>query len=62
MSLYFPSEDDGSWETVAPRTLGWNTAALDEVLAYAEQHHSNQVVILEAGRCRKYPNHHRRAQ
>jgi CubicO group peptidase (beta-lactamase class C family) len=47
--LYFPPSD-GPWERVAPEELGWDVAALERTLEFAENHNSSGVVILHRGR------------
>ena len=37
--LYFPDTDD-AWARVTPQELGWDSRALDEVLAFLEERHS----------------------
>jgi CubicO group peptidase (beta-lactamase class C family) len=47
-SLYFPAKDE--WETVSPKSLGLNTAALDTALDFAMERKSSSVIILHRGR------------
>jgi CubicO group peptidase (beta-lactamase class C family) len=48
-SLYFPNAS-GPWETVSPQSAGWDSHALDDALAYAQQMNSSGVVIAYNGR------------
>jgi len=50
MDLYYPPADDRAWQGVDPRALGWNAGALDEMLAFARDHDTDQLVIVEDGR------------
>jgi len=47
--LYFP-HDQGEWETVEPKQVGWDGAKLQETLDYAGDNQSSGVVILYRGR------------
>jgi hypothetical protein len=47
--LYFPPAGE-NWATVTPESLGWNTAALDEVYRYLESCHSKSFIILKDGK------------
>jgi CubicO group peptidase (beta-lactamase class C family) len=47
--LYFPNAS-GPWETVSPEGAGWDSRALDDVFAYAQQMNSSGVVIAYNGR------------
>ncbi len=48
--MYFPPLTGDDWETVAPAAVGWNEAALDDALRFAEVEHSTAVVILQRGK------------
>ena len=48
-SLYFPGAG-GPWETVPPQSAGWDSHALEDALAYAQQVNSSGVVIAHDGR------------
>lgn len=47
--LYFPNAG-GPWETVSPESAEWDSHALDDVFAYAQQVNSSGVVIAYNGR------------
>ncbi|MGV3540776.1 MAG: serine hydrolase domain-containing protein [Rufibacter sp.] len=49
-SLYFPPVGAGAWETVAPQSLGWNTAALPELLTYLDQNNTRAFLLLKDGK------------
>ena len=50
MDAYYPPARDGAWQRVDPRALGWNVAALDAAIDFAQTHDTDQVVIVEGGR------------
>ena len=47
--IYFPPAQ-GEWERVAPETVGWDAAALNQALMVAGARNSSGVVILHRGR------------
>ncbi len=48
-SIYFPPAS-GSWETVTPTSLGWNSTALGNTFDFLEQKHTKAFIILYNGR------------
>ncbi len=48
-SLFFPTENK-DWDHVDPKTVGFDTKALEEALNYAGEHNSTGLVILYKGR------------
>ncbi len=47
--LYFPSSD-ADWATVAPESLGWDVAALQDVFTFVEETHGKSFLILKDGK------------
>lgn len=50
VGLYFPPTTGDAWETLDPVVAGWDTAALEAALAFAESKDSTAVMILQGGR------------
>jgi len=48
--LYFPPTGQDAWETVDPRSLGWDPTKLEDLFTYAEEHNSAGLVVLYRGR------------
>ena len=50
-AIYFPPDSkDGKWQTITPTEAGFDEAALEEALSYAEAQRSSGVVVLFDGR------------
>ena len=49
-TLYFPPIDSDSWETTAPETLGWNTAALEGLHTFLIESDTKAFIILQDGK------------
>jgi CubicO group peptidase (beta-lactamase class C family) len=47
---YFPPVTGEQWETVAPAAVGWDAAALDSALGYAEARRTTALIVLHRGR------------
>lgn len=48
--LYFPPTVGDAWDTLDPAATGWDLAALEAALAFAESKDSTAVMILQGGR------------
>lgn len=49
-AVSFPPLAGDAWEAIPPSAVGWNEAALDDALRYANEQHSTAVMILYRGR------------
>ncbi|TAE28807.1 MAG: class C beta-lactamase-related serine hydrolase [Cytophagales bacterium] len=49
-SYYYPPQTGDAWETVSPAQLNWNTAKLNDAIAYAQQRNTYGLIILHKGR------------
>jgi CubicO group peptidase (beta-lactamase class C family) len=49
-SIYFPPDNNADWERVAPESLGWDTARLDEFLQWLGESETMAFVILKDGK------------
>lgn len=49
-SLYFPPPGGGTWETVTPSSLGWNSAYIDSLRDYLAANNTRAFVVLKGGR------------
>jgi CubicO group peptidase (beta-lactamase class C family) len=49
-SIYFPPDNNADWERVAPESLGWDTARLDELLQWLGESETMAFVILKDGK------------
>ena len=49
-AVSFPPLTGDAWEAIPPSAVGWNEAALDDALRYANEQHSTAVMILYRGR------------
>lgn len=47
---YFPPADNAEWATQSPESLGWDTAELDELLAWLDDQNTKAFIILKDGK------------
>jgi CubicO group peptidase (beta-lactamase class C family) len=48
--LYFPPITGDAWDTISPRTLGWNEAQIDSLYAFLAQHRTKAFILLKDGK------------
>lgn len=48
-SLYFPP-NSGTWETVTPASLGWNEAAITDLISYLNATNTRAFIVLKDGK------------
>jgi CubicO group peptidase (beta-lactamase class C family) len=49
-TLYFPPTGGGTWETVAPSSLGWNSAYIDSLRDYLAANNTRAFIVLKDGK------------
>ncbi|MEJ8757557.1 serine hydrolase domain-containing protein [Pontibacter sp. H259] len=49
-TLYFPPTNSSAWETVTAQELGWNTAAVPQLLDYLEDNNTRAFILLKDGK------------
>ncbi|MCK6603878.1 MAG: serine hydrolase [Ignavibacteriaceae bacterium] len=49
-NLYFPPVSGGSWETVSPSSMGWDTTKLPGLCDFLESKNSKAFIVLKDGR------------
>ncbi|GAA4326353.1 serine hydrolase domain-containing protein [Flaviaesturariibacter amylovorans] len=49
-AAYFPPSGSPAWETIAPATAGWNSAALDTLAPWLQSKNTKAFIILKNGR------------
>jgi len=49
-TLYFPPTGGGTWETVAPSSLGWNGAYIDSLRDYLAANNTRAFIVLKDGK------------
>jgi len=47
--LYFPPITGDAWDTISPRTLGWNETQIDSLYAFLAQHRTKAFILLKDG-------------
>ncbi|MBA9079813.1 serine hydrolase domain-containing protein [Rufibacter quisquiliarum] len=48
--LYFPAVGSSFWETMTPQSLGWNTAALPELISFLNKNNTRAFLLLKDGK------------
>ena len=49
-ALYFPPVSGSEWQTIKPDSLGWNTAALNDLYSYLQSKNTKGFIILKNGK------------
>lgn len=49
-SRYFPPLNGTQWDTIAPASLGWNTAALPPLYSFLDSNNTKAFIVLKEGR------------
>jgi CubicO group peptidase (beta-lactamase class C family) len=49
-SMYFPPIGSTTWETTSPESLGWNTAAINDLYTFLESTNTRAFIVLKNGR------------
>lgn len=47
---YFPPPQNNGWETISPADLGWDSNALDELLAWLDEKDTKAFIVLKDGK------------
>jgi CubicO group peptidase (beta-lactamase class C family) len=49
-NMYYPPSGSGTWDTIAPTSLGWNTASLGELYDFLDEKGTRAFIVLFNGR------------
>lgn len=50
ITYYYPPLTGSNWETISPKTLGWDEAKLNDLIKYVDENNSTAFIILYKGR------------
>jgi CubicO group peptidase (beta-lactamase class C family) len=48
--LYFPPLNSGTWETITPESLGWNTNNINDLYTFLQQKNTRAFLVLKDGK------------